>query len=110
MALIDPKHFERLDIPDEPGEWVEIRSTTAGDLIGVEQRDDSTFVLLAKRIKAWSYDAPVNAESISRLDIPTFTFLSNYGLRSEDEKKDSGSQSSPTTEPGEANGPESWAT
>ena len=106
MALV-VKQDKRIEHPTEPGTWAVIRvPLSAGDL-GFA-RDGSavamTLDILPRVIVEWSYPEPVTRENVSRLDGPTFRWLddeisSASAIRPEEEKKDSASPSSPTTEP-----------
>lgn len=106
MALIDPKAVKRIEIPHEPGSWVEIRPITARMFANV-QRDgkgesysEITLRLLNGCIAAWSYDAAVSPENIDNLDPVTMNFLDEQmnltsGSLSAEEKKDNISPPSP---------------
>lgn len=110
MALIDPTKYTRLDVPGEDA-WVEIRPKMVGDLLNAAQQEsDSTFVVLSRRIRAWSYDEAVSPESVAHLDIATFNLLSGFGERPAGETRNLGQQSSPTSDPAAADGPENSAT
>lgn len=114
MALITSKDYKRLEIPHEPGQWVDVRPLTFGDmdlfrmegeLVGVS-RD-----LAAEVITSWSYGewpAPHDerVELIKSLDLDTSVWLIQAlgetlteisGIRSDSEKKESDSSSQPTT-------------
>lgn len=110
MALIDPTKYERIEIPDEPGAWVEIRPRIIGDLVGIGDGPGSGFEALARQIRAWSFDEPVSAEAIACLELPTYNFLTTYRVRPVAEKKDSDSASSQPTDPAAADGLVSSAT
>lgn len=117
MALISKTPSKRFDIPNEPGEWVELLPMSARvTRVAEEKGGDSNFakgiIALAQCIAAWSYDAPVSVETVEDLDTDTFTWLlqtvsSLSGERGEDEKKDSTEPSSPTTDPVAEPSPES---
>jgi hypothetical protein len=121
MALINSQHIRRVDIPHEPGEWVEIRPVTAGQYADL-QRDgaDLTGAEVALRILVgsladWSYDAPITPETLRSLDYETFTWLERElsvtsGLRSDPESNGSVPQSSPITEPATGDSPTSSST
>jgi len=80
----------RLDVPGEDGQWVEIRPLSArvvrkinedarlaaGDdpvAFGYEVADR----VLAAGVVAWSYDAPVNAETLVDVDVKTTMWLAD---------------------------------
>lgn len=119
MALINPQHTRRLEIPHEEGQWVEIRPVTAGQVADLQKdSEQETSASIAIRtlegcIVAWSYDAPVSVESLRELDYGTFSWLETRisvtsGFRTEDEKKTYEPPSSPTSEPeGESSPPSS---
>jgi hypothetical protein len=115
MALVK-KTLKRLEHPTEPGAWFVVRlPLSAGDLAGLRAegtRIGMTLDLAAEVIKEWSYDAPISLESVNDLDLDTFTWLSAQiqqasSIRSEDEKKDSDSSSSPTLALVEGDSPKS---
>jgi hypothetical protein len=105
VALINSSNTKRLDIPHEPGQWVEVRPLTAGDIEGLSVDGSGVKVsieALAAIISAWSYEEPVSLENVRRLDLDTFTWLGTEalkvsGVRDADEKKDSASDSSLTS-------------
>jgi hypothetical protein len=115
MALIK-KTNKRLEHPTEPGAWFVVRlPLSAGDLAAMRSDGSSIAMsldLAAEVIKEWSYDAPVSLDTVKDLDVDTFTWLSREiqeasGIRSEDEKKDFGSSSSPTLALVEGDSPKS---
>lgn len=121
MALINSQHIRREDIPHEPGEWVEIRPVTAGQISdlqkdsGEESSASIAIRTLAGCIVAWSYDAAVSVESLRELDYETFTWLETKisitsGLRTEEEKKSSASPSSGTSAPAMVSSPKNSRT
>lgn len=109
MALISSKDTKRLAILHEPGQWVEVRPLTAGDVDGLDVATSGMIRIalekLADVIIAWSYDEPPSLDAIKRLDLDTFLWLGPAalrasGVRDDDEKKgsDNGSSVSPTPE------------
>ena len=106
MALV-VKQDKRIEHPTEPGAWAVIRvPLSAGDLASA--RDGSavamTLDILPHVIIEWSYPEPITRENVERLDGPTFRWLDDElsrasAIRPEEEKKDSGSPSSPITAP-----------
>lgn len=106
MALIDPKEVRHVEIPHEPGEWVELRPITSRIFATVQREgkgesySEITLRLLAGCIVAWSYDAPVTPENIDLLDPVTMNYLDEQmqktsGSLSEEEKKEPISPPSP---------------
>lgn len=85
----------RVDLPDEPGAWVELRPLSAKLLhtIGLEAAKvgraalaedefdvsaegyEETTLLLSQAIVAWSYDVPVSRETVEDIDLITTAFL-----------------------------------
>jgi hypothetical protein len=121
LALINSQHVQHVDIPHEPGQWIEIRPVTAGQVADL-QKDSVAESSAAVAIKtlvgcivAWSYEAPVSIESLRELDYETFQWLETQisvtsGLRSEDQKKDLNSPSSRRTGRGRELSPTSSGT
>lgn len=96
MALITDDTRVRLNIPHEPGQWIEIRPMRNSDLekIDVSDRVAMTLALFERVILAWSYPEPVTPQTIRQLDIDTTRWLDEEipkasGLRSEAEKNGS---------------------
>lgn len=96
MPLIKDETRVRLDIPHEPGEWIEIRPMRNGDLLHVELKDkvSATVLMFERLITGWSYEEPVTPENIRRLDIKTASWLDGEltrvsGVRTEEEKNGS---------------------
>lgn len=78
MALVDKKtQRERIEIPHEPGEWIELTPLTFGDkralaeLKGVE----SVTYLVRATVAAWSYKVPPSPENIDLLDAETSDWI-----------------------------------
>lgn len=72
-------------------------------------------VLLSRAITAWSYPREVSVNAINDLEIHTFQWLRDEmqlvtGGRTDDEKKGSEPESSPTTAPDEDDSPENSGT
>lgn len=100
MALIKDDTRVRLDIPHEPGEWIEIRPMRNSDLRTADLTDRRTalFSLMDTLIVAWSYPEPVTPENIAQLDVDTTRWLDEQipavsGIRA-DEAKNGSSPSS----------------
>lgn len=125
MALIDPQQTVQIEIPHEPGEWVQFKPITIGDVIAVQKKyggrgemsaaEINVLTMVECGIQEWSYQAPISEESVLRLDRITYNWLSTQllnisGQRSEEEKKDSGLSSSPTEVPAGDTSPASSAT
>jgi hypothetical protein len=94
MALITDRNKVRLDVPDEEGQWIEVRPLRSGDVFGSSTTDERalTFELLQHVIVAWSYEEPVTPEHVACLDLKTAKWLverigESSGLRSDDERK-----------------------
>lgn len=116
MALVSKDAVTRVDIPHEPGEWVEIRALTAGDFRSFELAGDGTIDLgsvtlqgMAKAVSAWSYSEAPSLETMESLDMQTTLWLMNEinglsGLRSPVEKKVLAAASPPGPQPATANG------
>jgi hypothetical protein len=84
----------RLDVPHEPGEWVEVRPLSAKNLRVMDKAaktaargpdavlDETeygyelTTRMLDAAIVAWSYGAPVSPENVADLDLATTVWLS----------------------------------
>lgn len=104
MPLIKSTDTRRISPPHEPDAWYECRSIRAGDFEGL-QTDGAQITLsidlLAALIVRWSYEEPVTRDNVACLDLDTFTWLGKEitalsGIRSDEEKKDSASTSSPS--------------
>lgn len=116
MALISSRDIKRVDIPHEPGQWVELRPLTARQFATIQRdaKDESpgeiTLRLLASCLVDWSYiddegaKVSITPEAIDALDYETFNWLDGQlalasSIRSLDEKKDLEPPSSLTTAP-----------
>lgn len=105
MALIDPDEVIHLEIPHEPGQWVEFKPLCADDLEAMDARGErlGPINMVLQSLVGWSYyDGVPKLADVKRLDIETLNWLSPLvtrasGIRSADEKKDSASPSLPTT-------------
>jgi len=114
VALITSNDYKRLVIPHEPGQWVDVRPLTFGDL-DIFNMDGETVVvtrdLVAEVVTEWSYGEwpPTKDERLAlirSLDLDTSVWLITAlgetlpkisGIRSDSEKKDSPNNSSPIT-------------
>jgi hypothetical protein len=114
LALITSKDTKRLDIPHEPGQWVEVRPLTFGDLDIFGMDGETVRVsrdLASEVITGWSYSEwPVSRDErltlLKSLDLDTSMWLITAlgetlteisGIRSDDAKKNTVNNSSPTT-------------
>lgn len=102
MATINAAEVTRFPIPHEPGEWVDLRRLSGGQLRKLGSRIGSTDIViegLVLAVAGWSYPLTVGAESIESLDARTFTWLLDLSNRhtagelSDNEKKDATSRS-----------------
>lgn len=103
MALISKDDRRRIDIPHEPGEWIELRAFTTKDSAEVEAGGGNGQInlglqILARAITTWSYKDANGAtidpteETIGQLDLDTFKWLMQEvdltsGRRGDVEKK-----------------------
>lgn len=124
MAIVSRLPTKRLDVPDEEGQWVEIRRARWNDLAELNLPADINNAYLnrakvTKCIVAWSYDLEVTEHNVGEQDDDWFLWLLGHvnnwgGPRSDDEKKGSGSASSglptPEAEPQPEPSPPSLAT
>lgn len=103
MALIAKDSRIRIEVPHEPGEWVEIHPLTVRTVLDASDASEKGanfgFDLLRRTVVAWSYGEEVTEESLGRLDNQTFTWLSRAinpasGERTDAEKNESEAPSS----------------
>ena len=69
---------KKLDLPHEPGEWVEIRPLSWRQVNAIRDIDDEneiTCYVLSQAIVGWSYGEPVTPETLDRLDAETAVFV-----------------------------------
>ena len=83
---------KRLELPHEPGEWIDIKPLSIADLVEVKQQarttggpeyqlsdEDSGMAIalpsLTRGIVAWSYPEAVSAEAIGSLDTETAVYV-----------------------------------
>ncbi|MGE0227756.1 MAG: hypothetical protein AB7I38_10955 [Dehalococcoidia bacterium] len=107
MAFVT-KQDKRIEHPTEPGTWAVIRvPLSAGDYAAAqgETAAAKSLDLMPRVIQSWSYAEPITPEQCALLDGATFAWLDAEiakasPVRTEAEKKDSGSPYSPTSEPG----------
>jgi len=85
----------KLDVPGEPGQWIEIRPISAKRMhameldarkdaraardVNADDTDAENYALssrmLSAAIVAWSYDAPVAPDTVDDLEISTMSWL-----------------------------------
>ncbi len=102
MALVDPTKAIRLEVPHEPGQWVEVRPLMGADMesLDVEAgRIKISFALLAEIVLAWSYDEPPSIDTIRRLDIDTILWLDRAALKASGVRDDDEGKGSPASSP-----------
>lgn len=85
---------KRLDLPHEPGEWVEVRMPSLRMLHELSAYDDSyegMVKLVSQCVLSWSYPVGVSEDSIWDLDAETAGFIAKAlnAAKSEDEEKNS---------------------
>ena len=66
--MLTSKHLVRIDLPHEPGEWIEAHKPSIAMLL---MEEVTTVTLLQQCITAWSYPDPVTPENIADLDVQT---------------------------------------
>lgn len=106
MALKSTLKPTRVDIPDEPGEWIEYKPISTDELDSIDTNLSNiayTKAMLLAVLTSWSY-GELNAEALGDLEAKTFRWLDTNvtqwaGLRSDAEKKESISPSPDTSEP-----------
>lgn len=108
MALKSTTPPTRLDIPDEPGEWIEYKPLSSGEFIELLEAGYTgpayAMALVQRVVTGWSYDIPLTPEAIKDdLTANVFRWLDANvmewaGLRAPDEKKESASPLTLTSE------------
>lgn len=93
MALTS-QDIKRLDLPHEPGQWVDLRMPSLRMLHQMSKLDDSyesMVQLIASCVTGWSYDTPVSPESVWDLDAETAAVIGKAlnPSKTEDEEKNS---------------------
>lgn len=98
MALIDARKTTRVPIPHEPGEWVELRRLSGGELRRIFQSSadgtDKAITMLRMSVVAWSYAAEPTDETLDQLDYHTMLWMVQQadtlvsGVVTPEEKKD----------------------
>lgn len=84
LIVPEARARKRLDVPHEPGQWVEIQRLAFMELPALKPSQspaDTMLDLMAgsdgrpPTVAAWSYDMPVTRESVSWLDPETARWL-----------------------------------
>ena len=81
---------KRIELPNEPGQWIEIRRPSIAIYQEFSASDFNTLVLLQHCVTSWSYEAECTAENIAELDPETAGILANeivWKDTEEDQKK-----------------------
>jgi hypothetical protein len=104
--MITTNSVTRIELPHEPGQWIEARRPSIKDtLIAGKSGDhemDVALSLLQACVVAWSYGEAVTAENIAALDTETagvvMKALNPSGAAAEtDQKNDLGGSTPPST-------------
>ena len=91
MALTS-QDIKRLDLPHEPGQWVDIRTPSLRLLHQMSKFEDSyegMVKLIAGCVTAWSYETPVSEDAVWDLDAETAGVIGRAlnPTKTEDEEK-----------------------
>ena len=73
--MLTNKVIKRVELPHEPGEWVEVRMPSMLIMDTSSDQPHTWLALMVACIQAWSYDEPVSPETISELDAETIHIL-----------------------------------
>ena len=73
--MLTNKAQKRVELPHEPGEWVEVRMPSMLIMDKASDGPHPWLGLLTACIQAWSYDAEVTEETIGELDAETVQVL-----------------------------------
>ena len=105
----------RLELPHEPGEWIEVRLLGLDDVVEVRREarlsegesllqlvgDDAIMAVikptLCRCIQAWSYEEPVSPEAIGTLDAKTAVYILTELLPAQESEEDRKNGISPST-------------
>ena len=70
---ITSKLTRRVELPHEPGEWIEVRMPSLRILHGAQDEDQykGMMCMLSACITGWSYDEPVTEDNVWELDPKT---------------------------------------
>lgn len=98
MALIDARKTIQVPIPHEPGEWVELRRLSGGELRRIFKSSadgtDKAISMLRMSMVAWSYAAELTDETLDQVDYHTMLWMVQQvdalvsGVVTPEEKKD----------------------
>ena len=83
--MLTNKVVKRVELPHEPGEWVEVRMPS---MLIMDKASDAAHPwmgLLEACILSWSYEEPPTAEAISELDSETVHVLNRALLGGNEE-------------------------
>lgn len=103
MALVDKTKIVRIELPHEPGGWIELHPMSSGDLANLPDDPYAAMLKMLQRIvTTWSYDVPVTPDNVLLLDVETVNELAVHvramsGVKTDAEKNDSSSPSSDIT-------------
>lgn len=77
MALVDKKVVDRIPIPHEPDQWVELTGLNWADKKRIAKLEgpDAADATIKAMLVGWSYGVPLNAENIDKLDHYTLEWL-----------------------------------
>lgn len=77
MALLTDSDAVRVDLPHEPGSWVELRRLTWGRVRQVQALPEGERIgaMFIAGVAAWSYDAELTPENLDSLDMTTANFI-----------------------------------
>ena len=91
--MLTGKVIKRVELPHEPGEWVEVRMPSLSIWNRVAEDTHGWRALLEGCVLRWSYDDPVTPDNIADLDSETVEVLTSavqsYGTKAE-QKNSSG--------------------
>lgn len=93
--MLTHKVIVHVDLPHEPGQWIEARKPSLAILNEVGDGQAGVINMLQRCITAWSYDEPVSNEMIGELDADTATVVLNAlnEAKPEGERKNSSGRS-----------------
>lgn len=85
--MLVTKSIQRFEHPDEEGEWFDVElPMSVSDLQKLPPATtlaELKVQMLVHTLRAWSYAAPVSAETIGSLDVLTFNWLTNAAFDEE---------------------------
>ena len=93
MALTS-RVTKRLELPHEPGEWVDIRMPSLRDLHEMQKLDDTyagMVKLISQCVVGWSYEADVTEDTVWDLDAETAGYIGTAlnAAKTDDDEKNS---------------------